>query len=112
MIKKPKLKASLSQKDFRDKFAEMVAEFTQYIELSVEAFPADPAAKAERLRRVKDPKTGYQFFMETYLPHYVRGEHSLFHKHIFARVPEILASEKGVKDLFVAPRGASNRSLK
>ena len=107
MIKKPKLKASLSQKDFRDKFAEMVAEFTQYIELSVEAFPADPAAKAERLRRVKDPKTGYQFFMETYLPHYVRGEHSLFHKHIFARVPEILASEKGVKDLFVAPRGAS-----
>ena len=107
MTKKPKLKASLSQKEFRDKFAEMVAEFTQYIELSVEAFPADPVAKAERLRRVKDPKTGYEYFLKTYLPHYIKGEDSLFHQHIFARVPQILASEKGVKDLFIAPRGAS-----
>lgn len=37
----------------------------------------------------------------------MKGEHSLFHQHIFARVPEILASERGVRDLFIAPRGAS-----
>ena len=37
----------------------------------------------------------------------MKGEHSLFHQHIFARVPEILASEKGVRDLFIAPRSAS-----
>jgi predicted phage terminase large subunit-like protein len=107
MIKRPSLRTSLSPKEFRDKFADMVAELTQFVELSVDAFPADPAAKAERLRKVRDPESGYQYFMETYLPHYVRGEHSLFHKHIFARVPEILASEEGVKDLFIAPRGAS-----
>ena len=82
-------------------------ELARWVDLSVSAFPADPKAKAERLAKVRHPETGFQFFLETYLPHYVKGEHSLFHKAIFARVPEILASEKGVRDLFIAPRGSS-----
>lgn len=106
MSTRPKLKAALSQKDFRDKIAEMANEFARHIELNVEAFSADPAAKAARLALVKKPD-GFQSFMEIYLPHYVRGEHSLFHQHIFARIPEILESPKGARDLFIAPRGAS-----
>ena len=106
MTLRPKLKAAITRKDFRDKIAEMASDFARHIELNVEAFDADPAAKRARLKRVREGD-GFQYFMETYLPHYVRGEHSLFHQHIFARVPEILASEKGVKDLFIAPRGAS-----
>lgn len=107
MSKRPQLKASVSAKEFRESLADMAGDFSRWIELSVSAFPADPKARAERLVQVRDPEGGFQFFMETYLPHYVRGEHSLFHRHIFARVPEILASEKGVRDLFVAPRGSS-----
>ena len=107
MTVRPKLKAALSPKDFREKLAEMAADFARVIELSVESFAPDPEAKAERLRRVRDPDTGYQYFMETYLPHYVRGDHSLFHQHIFKRVPQILQSNAGARDLFVAPRGAS-----
>lgn len=106
MTMRPQLKAALSRKDFRDKIAEMASDFARHIELNVEAFPSDPQAKAERLRRLQT-KGGFQFFMETYLPHYVRGEHSLFHRAIFARVPEILASQTGVRDLFIAPRGSS-----
>ncbi len=106
MSARPKLKAAISRKDFREKIAEMASEFSRYIELNVEAFSPDPAAKKARLARVKEDD-GFQYFMETYLPHYVKGEHSLFHQHIFARVPEILTSEKGVRDLFIAPRGAS-----
>lgn len=106
MSRRPQLKAALSRKDFRDKIAEMASDFARHIELNVEAFPADPAARAERVARVS-AQDGFQFFMETYLPHYVRGDHSLFHQHIFARVPEILASPKGVRDLFIAPRGSS-----
>ncbi|SLN38260.1 hypothetical protein AQS8620_01433 [Aquimixticola soesokkakensis] len=106
MTRRPKLRAALSKKDFREKFQAMADDFARHIELHVEAFTSDPQAKAERLRRV-EADDGFQFFMETYLPHYVRGEHSLFHQHIFARVPEILASDKGARDLFVAPRGAS-----
>lgn len=107
MTKRPQLKAALTRQSFRDKVAEMATDFARHIELNVEAFPSDPRAKADRLARAKQAVGGFQYFMETYLPHYVRGEHSLFHQHIFARVPEILASEKGVRDLFVAPRGAS-----
>lgn len=105
-MKRPQLKAAVSKKDFKDRLAAMAGDFSRWIELSVEDFPADPAAKAERLRRVR-ADDGFQFFLETYLPHYVRGAHSLFHQHIFARVPEILASNKGVRDLFIAPRGSS-----
>lgn len=105
-MKRPQLKAAVSKKDFKDRLAAMAGDFSRWIELSVEDFPADAAAKAERLRRVR-ADDGFQYFLETYLPHYVRGEHSLFHKHIFARVPEIMASKKGVRDLFIAPRGSS-----
>lgn len=107
MSKRPQLKASVSAKEFRESLADMASDFARWIELSVSAFPADPKARAARLAKVRDPAGGFQSFMETYLPHYVRGEHSLFHRHIFARVPEILASEKGVRDLFIAPRGSS-----
>lgn len=107
MTRRPKLTAALSQKDFRKKFSEMASEFARHIELNVDAFPSDPQAKADRIARVQEPEGGFQFFMETYLPHYVRGEHSLFHQAIFAKVPEILASDKGMRELFIAPRGSS-----
>ena len=107
MTKRPQLKARISQKDFRDSLATMAQEFSNWIELAVSEFPADTAARADRLKRIEDPQTGFQTFLEVYLPHYVKGEHSLFHRHIFDRVPEILAQEKGARDLFIAPRGSS-----
>jgi len=106
MTTRPKLKAAISKKDFAQKIAEMAADFARNIELNVEAFPADPAARLDRLARLKQAD-GFQYFIETYLPHYVRGEASLFHEAIFARVPEILTAERGVRDLFIAPRGSS-----
>jgi len=106
-MKRPNLKAKVSEKDFRDWISDKADELARWVDLSVTAFPADPRAKAERLAKARHPENGFQFFLETYLPHYVKGEHSLFHKAIFARVPEIIASEKGVRDLFVAPRGSS-----
>lgn len=69
MTKRPQLKAAVSKKEFRDTIAEMASEFARHIELSVEAFAPDQAARKERLRRVAEAD-GFQFFMETYLPHY------------------------------------------
>lgn len=101
-----KLQASVNKKEFRQNMADLADAFAREIELNVEAFPSDPEAKAERLSRVAE-EDGFQFFLETYLPHYVRGDHSRFHQYIFGRIPDILASEDGVRDLFIAPRGAS-----
>ncbi len=106
-MKRPQIKKAVSAKDFRKSLAQMAEDFSRWIELEVSEFPADPVARDARLLQVKDDQDGFQFFLETYLPHYVKGEHSLFHRHIFARVPEILTAEKGVRDLFIAPRGSS-----
>lgn len=106
-MKRPNLKAKVSEKDFRDWIVAKSSELARWVDLSVSAFPADPKAKAVRLAMVAHPETGFQFFMETYLPHYVKGEHSLFHQAIFTRVPQIITSDKGVRDLFIAPRGSS-----
>lgn len=106
-MKRPNLKAKVSERDFREWIEAEADKLARWVDLSVSAFPADPKAKAERLAKVRDPETGFQFFLETYLPHYVKGEHSLFHQTVFGRVPEILESERGVRDLFIAPRGSS-----
>jgi len=51
MTRRPKLKATLSRKDFRDKIAEMANDFARHIELNVEAFAADPAAGKLKARQ-------------------------------------------------------------
>lgn len=107
MTRRPQLKSKVSTKDFLENLSQLADDLTRWVELSVEAFPADPKARAERLRRVADPDTGFRYFLETYLPHYVRGEASLFHLEVFERCPQILQSERGARDLFVAPRGSS-----
>lgn len=107
MSKKPRLKAKVSAKDFKDWLADQADNFSTWIDLNVTAFSADDMARDERIASIEDPEMGFQSFLETYLPHYVKGEHSAFHTEIFARVPDIIQSEKGVRDLFVAPRGSS-----
>lgn len=106
MTPRPKLKAAVSKKAFRQNLAEMAAAFGQHIELNVEAFAADPEARAARLARVAAPD-GFEFFLKTYLPHYVRGDDSLFHRAIFDRVPELEAMDGGAREMFIAPRGSS-----
>ena len=106
MIVRPKLAPRLSKAAFARGIAEMASTFARNIELNVDAFPADPVARLARLARVAQPD-GFAFYMKTYLPHYVRGEDSLFHQAIFARAPEIFAAKQGVRDLFIALRGSS-----
>lgn len=108
MTKRPQLKAAVSRKDFAQKIAEMAADFARNIELNVDDFPADPGAKADRLRRASDfAGEGFEFFLKTYLPHYVRGEDSLFHRAIFDLAPKILTAKTGLREMLIAPRGSS-----
>ncbi|KQI69782.1 hypothetical protein AN189_02930 [Loktanella sp. 3ANDIMAR09] len=102
----------MTPRAFKEAVAAHAASLDRWIELSVDAFASDPQSKAERLRRVSDRESGFRFFVETYLPHYVRGEASLFHEAAFERFPRMLHAiegdrRKGAKECFVAPRGSS-----
>ena len=48
-MKRPVLKAKVSEKDFREWIEAEADKLARWVELSVDAFPADPAARLSRL---------------------------------------------------------------
>jgi len=106
MAVRPATHPKTSQKEFLASIQRKGEELARWIDLSVDAFPTDPAAKRDRLARVRGAD-GFRFFLETYLPHYVKGAPSLFHEAVFRLAPEILSSDKGARELLIAPRGSS-----
>ncbi|WP_306602533.1 phage terminase large subunit [Azonexus sp.] len=90
-------------RDFQQRMEALSEELRQTIELECESFPIDPAAsKARRERAVVD----YQFFCQTYFPHYVPTPHfSLFQQFIFKRFPEVIDGQADGREVHEAPRG-------
>lgn len=97
----------MQPRDFLDQVAELIESFRTKIELEVAAFAADPKARKERIGRVLDPATGYRFFVETYLPHYLTKPASELHKALFADLPNMVTAPEGQRRLVIAPRGSA-----
>lgn len=97
----------MKRAEFLDSISDLAESFRLKIELEVDAFPSDPKAQAERLERVKDPETGYRFFMETYMPHYLGKPPSLLHKELYRDLPAIISAPEGQRRLVIAPRGSA-----
>ncbi|EAQ0809750.1 hypothetical protein PAA43_004780, partial [Salmonella enterica] len=71
---------------FREQLAEYIASLRQTIEAECLDFDVDPAAREARRRQVCDPLTGYDFFTNTYFPHYIRNPaRSQLHNYLFSR---------------------------
>ena len=96
--------------EFLQSISEIAAAFRRKIELEVEAFPIDPAARAERVRKVRDPVEGYRFFCETYFPHYLTHAPSALHIDLYGDLPAMFAAPTGEKRLVIAPRGSAKSS--
>lgn len=92
-----------NRREFEEKLAELGEEIRRTIELECEAFPTDPeASQARRERAWHD----YQFFCQTYFPHYVPTPYfSLYQQFVFKRLPEVIDSEKDGREVHEAPRG-------
>ena len=102
----------MKSKEFLKSLAEYAAQLRQIIEAEVDGFDASPSAIAERRAKVLDPVNGYEYFVNTYFPHYVRSpEKSLLHKFLFSRLPEILRSSEGINEATAAPRGEAKSTL-
>jgi len=96
----------LKPRAFLEQIGELAEAFRQKIELEVEAFAVDGDARRKRIDQVNDPD-GYRFFAETYFPHYLKAPPSKLHQHLYESFPTILATEKGCKELVIAPRGSA-----
>ncbi|MHA3239892.1 hypothetical protein ACX1GI_01310 [Yersinia pseudotuberculosis] len=57
-------------RDFASELAELAASLRRTIEAEDVGFDPSAAAIAERHQQVKDPVTGYEFFIGNYFPHY------------------------------------------
>lgn len=92
-----------NRREFDDHLARLGEELRQTIELECAAFPTDPQASRDRaLRAVFD----YQFFCQTYFPHYVPTPHfSAFHRFIFERFPACIDGAADAREVHQAPRG-------
>lgn len=99
----------LSAKAAANDLAAFAAQLRQRIEAEVSGFSPDPVERAARIVRAG---SDFDFFVNTYFPHYIRSPHkSELHKHLFRRLPEIVASEKSETDAIAAPRGEAKSTL-
>lgn len=99
----------LSPKDASNDLAAYAAQLRQRIEAEVSGFSPDPL---ERAKRIAQSFGDFDFFVNTYFPHYIRSPHkSALHKFLFVRLPQIVASEKSETDAIAAPRGEAKSTL-
>lgn len=100
---------STDRRSFLADLGALAAALRQKIEAEVSGLDPAPAAIAERRRRADGD---YGWFVETYFPHYVRSTHrSQLHHYLFARLPELVASNKSEADAIAAPRGEAKSTL-
>lgn len=99
-------------KEFEKSLDSLIAQLHRTIEAEVDGFDANPAAIAERRAKVLDPVGGYEYFVNTYFPHYVRSpSKSQLHEYLFSRLPEIVASNKNETEADAAPRGEAKSTM-
>ena len=102
----------MKTKDFIKTLSEYTAQLRRTIEAEVDGFDPSAKAMAERRAKVFDSVHGYEYFVDTYFPHYMRSkEKSELHEHLFKRLPAIIASEQCDSDAIAAPRGEGKSTV-
>ena len=102
----------MNKKDFLKQVAGLAAQFRRLIEAEQNGLDPNPKSVAERRTKVFDPVHGFEFFVNTYFPHYTRSLHkSQLHEYLFFRLPEILNSPKSEMEADAAPRGEAKSTL-
>lgn len=102
-------KPDLNRSEFLKELAVYTDTLRQLVEAECDSFPVDPAAsKARKERAIND----FQFFAQTYFPHYVKGDPSVFHEYAFERFPQCIDDHlKGYHEALAAPRGEAKSTI-
>lgn len=99
----PDIQEIRTWKEFEKELALLGEDIRNTIELECAAFDTDPVASEQRrLRALFD----YQFFCQTYFPHYVPSpDFSIFHDFVFKRLPNQIDALTDAREVHKAPRG-------
>lgn len=89
-------------KAFAVDIAEIAKALRERIEAECDGFAPGAAASRARVARARDD---FRYFCETYFPHHVRGEPSVFHQWLYETLPGVVASPQGQRWAIAAPRG-------
>lgn len=102
----------LKQKDFLASLKTLAAAYRTAIENAYHGFDDTPSVIAERQAKAQDPISGFDYFVNTYFPHYIRTpSKSALHSYLFTALPQILHDKKGAKLAIAAPRGEAKSTL-
>ncbi len=104
--------AQLKSKDFLTELKALQASLTAQIEAALCDWDDSPSAIAHRRAKVFDPVHGYEFFVRTYFPHYIRNpDKSKLHEYLFDVLPAIAFDEKSQKHAIAAPRAEAKSTI-
>lgn len=101
-------KKAFSAKDFLSELTAFAEEQRQLIETACVAFPVDHAARDIRITKVQN---SFRFFAQTYFPHYIQGESSVFHDWVFDNLQKYIDDTRGHELDISAPRGEAKSTL-
>lgn len=97
-------------------FLSAIAKKTQSIRLNLEAqsekWDISQQAIDERVKKTFDPVTGFDFFISTYFPHFIRHpSRSQLHEYLFDSLPKVTTSPTSVYMAVAAPRGEAKSTI-
>lgn len=102
----------MKSRDFLKSLLTLGAELRANIEANCSGWDDSPKAIKERVAQVYDKQSGFDYFVSNYFPHYIRNPaKSNLHRHLFARLPEILTKSDSQLDAIAAPRGEAKSTL-
>lgn len=102
----------MKNKEFADRLKDIARALQADIDAHCNDWDNDPTVIKERVAKVNDKVTGFEYFVTHYFPHYTRNpDQSYLHKYLFARLPQILSSERSELDALAAPRGEAKSTI-
>jgi predicted phage terminase large subunit-like protein len=97
-------KAAL-RRNFEAHIAGLAEALRQRVAADCDGWDMHTDAVQARRAAVNDPVTGFGFWDQHYFPHYGKAAPSALHEYLYERLPKIIASPSGQRDVIAAPRG-------
>lgn len=102
----------MKSKEFLTSLTKLAESLRQTIEASYSGWDDSPQAIKERVEKVNDLVTGFEYFVKTYFPHYLRHDsQSQLHAYLFEELPRMLSADSSQTEALAAPRGEAKSTI-